>query len=372
MLSLLVATLTAACPTGVTWPGDEWPSKVEETKASKAAAIAALEEYAFTLIGKDEERKGIRTDGLVIIKGGQLIYERYARGFTESKRHITWSVTKSISAALVGRAVALGKLNIDDGICKYVDSDAEEFCSRLTVKHFLEFSTGLDWNEIYENESNQRSSVLAKLYGEGRLDYVKFMARHRFRDDPGTTYCYSTGDSSVVAAAARGALEKDYGRAWDRDVLYTPIGMKSALMERDSTGTPAGGSFFYATPRDMARFGYLYLRDGCWAGERLLPEGWVQASQQISFGFKNKPIDRDNKEVYGWQMWLNRRVPEVGQTDLPFPDVPDDAFMPRGHWGQYIMVIPSLDLVITRTGDDRDKTQLDLNTLFKLAIEVAR
>lgn len=371
MLGLLVATLSAGCPQGVAYPGKDWPSKVAETRAARAAAIAALEEYAFTLTGKDEERKGIRTDGLLIIKGGELLYERYARGFDENMRHISWSVTKTVAAALVGRAVALGKLEIDKGICTYVKVDRREFCDRLTVRHFLEFSTGLDWNEIYENESNQRSSVLAMLYGEGKRDMVAFVASHRFREEPGTSYCYSTGDSTVLAAAARGALEGTYGRAWDKKVLYEPLGMASAFFERDPKGTPVGGSYFYATPRDLARFGYLYLRDGCWAGERLLPEGWVEASQQISFGFKNKPIELEEDEVYGWQMWLNKPVPEVGQS-LPFPDVPEGAFMPRGHWGQYVMVIPSLDLVIVRTGDDREKGQLDLNELFKRAIEVAR
>jgi CubicO group peptidase (beta-lactamase class C family) len=214
--------------------------------------------------------------------------------------------------------------------------------------------------------------VLALLYGEGRLDMLKFVASHKFRDPPGETYEYSTGDSTVLAAIARGALEKDYGPAWDKEVLFKPLGMKSALVERDQQGTPAGGSYLYATPKDLARFGYFYLHDGCWNDERLLPDGWVTASQQISHGYKTKPIDRDPGEVYGWQMWLNRRVPEVGQDDLPFADVPDDAFMPRGHWGQYIMVIPSLDLVVVRTGDDREAGQLDLNNLFKLAIEVAK
>lgn len=370
MLSVLTAALTAACPTGVSYPGADWPSKVEETKVARAAEIAALEEYAFTLVGKDEERKGIRTDGMVIIKGGALVYERYARGFDADKRHVAWSVSKTVANALVGRAVHLGKLKIDDGVCNYVDVTRPEFCE-LTVKHFLEFSTGLDWNEIYEDESNQRSSVLAMLYGEGRRDMVSFVASHRFRFPPGESYCYSTGDSVVLTAAAKTALEPVYGHAWDKKALYEPLGMTRAMMERDAKGVPSGGSWWNATPREFARFGYFLLRDGCWNDERLLPEGWMAQSKQVSAGFLKNPIERSPGEVYGWQFQLNRKVPEVGQDTLPFPDVPDDAFIPRGHWGQYIVIIPSLDLVIVRTGDDRDGS-LDLNKLFKLAIEVGR
>lgn len=367
MLTLL---LLAACPTGVSYPGAEWPSKVDETKASKAAAIAALEEYAFTLIGEDKERKGFRTDGLVIIKDGVLIYERYGRGYDEKKRHISWSVSKTVSNALVARAVQLGKLKIDDSVCTYMESSNGEFCGR-TVKNFLEFSSGIDWNEIYEDQSNQYSSVLALLYGEGRRDMVKFMAKHRYRAEAGESYAYSTGDSVIVAAAAKGALEKDYGHDWDRQVLYAPIGMKSAIMERDSKGVPAGGSWWYATPRDYARFGWLWLNDGCWAGQRLFPEGWVAASNTVSEGMKKQPIDRSDGEVYGWQFALNQRVPEVGQTTLPFPDLPEDMMLPRGHWGQYIGIFPTERVVVIRTGDDR-AGYLDLNNFFKLALEVAK
>lgn len=360
----------AECPTPAKYPGEAWASKEAETRTARADAIAALEEYAFTLTAADADRKGVRTDGVVIIKGGELVYERYGRGFGPHNRHVAWSVTKTVSATLVGRAVMLGKLNLDEGICTYVDVKDAEFCRKLKVRHFLEFSSGLQWNEYYEYESNQSSSVLAMLYGEGKKDMVSFMAKQPFRDEPGDTYQYSTGDSTVLATAAQGAL-KSYGPAWDRKVLYEPLGMRSAVLERDAKGNPAGGMWFFATPRDLARVGYLYLRDGCWDGTRLLPEGWVQQSGQFSRGFLTRPLERDPNEVYGWQWSVNRPVPELDQP-LPFPDMPEGSLLARGHWGQYIAVIPQHDLVIVRTGDDRVRADFSINEFFKRAIEVGR
>jgi CubicO group peptidase (beta-lactamase class C family) len=348
-LAALVAALVlpwaarAECPTRASWPTTGWTARTAETAAAKAAQIQALEDYAFTLTGKDAERKGIRTEGVVIIKGGELIYEKYARGFDAQKRHLGWSVTKSITNALTGIAVSKGALSLEDSICTYVQAPRQENC-RIKVKDVLEFATGLDWKENYEGQGNQVSSVLAQLYGEGRRDMATFVAGHVARDAPGETYLYSSGDA--VLLRRQGADER-----YPWTFLFDPIGMKSAVYERDAKGTPVGSSYVYATPRDFAKFGYLFLNDGCWGGTRLLPEGWVTASSAVSAAFRNRPLERDG--VQGRMFWLNRAVPEQ-QVPKPWPDAPDDTYLAKGHWGQYVFIIPSLDLVIVRTGDDRD------------------
>src|SRR5205823_3001042 len=119
---------------------------------------------------------------------------------------------------------------------------------------------------------------------------------------------------------------------------------------------------------DMARFGFLYLNDGCWKGQRMLPEGWVAMTVQPSDAFKSGRIAADPTDVAGLHFWLNRAVSEVG-VDKPWPDAPDDTFAAEGHWGQRIYIIPSLDLVIARTADDRDTTFHD-NDFLKLAMAV--
>ena len=361
----------STCPAGVSHPGEAWPDVSAQVLSQKAEAITALEDYAFTLEGADEERRGIRTDGVVIIRAGELIYERYARGHDASKRHLSWSVSKSFTNALVGIAVGQGRLSVEDSLCKHlpwVSELGEDRCG-ITVRHLLEFSSGLDWQEVYEGASNQSSSVLSMLYGAGHEDAARFIASHALRDPPGESWMYSSGDSTLLMAVVQAVMEPEHGDRFPWTQLLDPIGMRSAVWERDRAGTIIGSSYLYATPRDLARFGYLLKHDGCWDGARILPEGWVSESTQVSEAMTKKRLHRDPDDVQGRQFWLNKPVPGV-DDQRPFPDLPEDAFFARGHWGQSISVIPSWDLVVGRTGDDREGG-FDLQRFLVLAREVA-
>jgi CubicO group peptidase (beta-lactamase class C family) len=359
----------ADCPTPTTvWPTEEWPDARAEVAAAKAAQIRALEDYAFTLQGKDEERKGLRTDGVVIIHKGRVVYERYGRGFDASKRHLAWSVSKSFTSALVGIAVKRGSLNLDDSICEYVKASRQDNCA-ITVRNLLEFASGLDWREDYENGGTyQTSSVLAMLYGEGRRDMVSFITAHERSDAPGTSWRYSSGDATLLAGVLDAALRPSLGKDWPWVLLLDKLGMKSATWERDGKGVVVGSSYLLATPRDLAKFGYFYLHDGCWAGEQVLPTDWVMKSTQVSEPIKLKSYERGRDDVQGWQWWLNRPILGV-QTELPFPSVPEGAYAARGHWGQSISIIPSKELIVVRTADDRDGS-FSLDTFLKLALAV--
>jgi CubicO group peptidase (beta-lactamase class C family) len=387
LLSLAAALLTgspaaaAPCPVPARWPVPDWPSRAQEVAQTRAAAIQALEQYAFTLTGTDAERKGVRTDGVVVVHRGEVVYERYARGFTAAKRHLSWSVTKSFTGALVGRAVGAGALRLDTSICEHLSLPAGAENCAITVQNLLEMASGLDWAEVYENRSNQASSVLAMLYGEGRKDMAAFVASHPRRAAPGTLFSYSTGESTLLSAVVAEAVVKA-GLATREDFPWTllldRIGLQNATWERDAKGHLVGGSYLYATPRDLARFGYLYLQDGCWQGagpgsapERLLPEDWVARSSSVNGAFRQGTLDAGADDVYGWQFWLNRAVPETGRPSLPWPDVPGDAYAARGHWGQSVTIIPSLDLVVVRTADDRDGS-FDFNRFLSLAIALVR
>lgn len=334
LLLALAAKAGAACPTRASWPTDAWPSIAAQVAVDRAAEIANLESFAFTLTGTDQERMGLRTDGLLIVKGGQIVYEKYARGWDATKPHIAWSVAKSITSALVGVAKMRGALAESDPISKYVTvSSSDARVGAMTLRNLLEFSSGFDWRESYEHESYQVSSVLALLYGVGHKDAVKFITSHPLRDAPGMSWDYSTGDSTLLASAVFAAMTPTFGEDFAHDLLFTPIGMKSAVMERDPRGARFGGSYLYATLQDYARFGYLYLNDGCWNGTRLLPDGWVAQSVQVAGPMHLKVIHQET-EPGGWQWWLNKAVPEAGIPTPPWPDAPDDAYAALGHWGQ--------------------------------------
>lgn len=364
------AVSAGPCPTRASWPTNAWPDATAATTAAKGPQIKALEDALFTLTGTDGQRKGIRTDGLVIIKSGELIYEKYARGFTASNRHLSWSVAKSYTSVLTGVAVQQGALKLDDSICKYLKEYEGQSVCEIQVKHPLTFGSGLGWQEGYENEPYQLSSVISMFFGEGHTDQLKHILGHRRAYAPNEKWWYSTGDSQLLATVVKRALDAaGHGKDAFWTLLFNRIGSGGLVLEEDAKGTVLGGSHLFATPRDFARLGYLMLNDGCWNGERLLPEGWVTASTTPSEVYL-KSADKAETLPSGYSWWLNRPVPAREQPKS-WADAPDDAYAALGHWGQRIIVVPSLDLVIVRTGDDREGS-VDPNLILKHALEVAR
>jgi CubicO group peptidase (beta-lactamase class C family) len=281
IVALVAGSAQAACPTRPYWPTAAFLERTAETAMARPSELAALEQFAFTLVGSDEERKGTRTDAVVIARGGEIVYEKYARGWTADQRHYSWSVSKSVTNALAGIAVAAGLVALDDSVCRYATLPRAEHCD-ITIRNLIEFTSGLQWKETYEGESNQVSSVLAMLYGEGARDRMSFVGGHDSRDPPGMTYMYSSGDTTFLAAVLHRPLQRVFGADYAWTQLFDLLGMTSATFESDATGAPVGSSYFDATPRDLLRFGFLYANDGCWDGARILPEGWVAASTAVS------------------------------------------------------------------------------------------
>jgi CubicO group peptidase (beta-lactamase class C family) len=382
--SLLVALAANAqmCRARASWPTQAWPEALLKADM-KVAEVKALEDFAFTLEGKPEERLGYRTNGLVVIKNGAIVYEKYARGWDASKRHLSWSVAKSISSTLVGVAVQQGLMDVNDSVCKHLTEYAgDPVVCAITVKHFLEFGSGLQWQEEYEDRSYQVSSVIAMLFGTGRRDQVRHVLTHRKLHEPGSMFAYSTGDAHVVSTLAKRALTGKHGANAFWSQLFDTVGMPSTVFEEDITGNPLGGSFVYATPRDFAKVGFLMLNDGCWADQRLVPVGWVQKATAVSDTFRaargdcsgtRAPADtfqlpcEDTPNGYMW--WLNR--PPAAGIEKPWKDAPDDTYAALGHWGQRIIVIPSEDLVIVRVGDDRQGS-IPVNELVKFVLPLVR
>ncbi|MBL8539559.1 MAG: serine hydrolase, partial [Betaproteobacteria bacterium] len=151
---------------------------------------------------------------------------------------------------------------------------------------------------------------------------------------------YSSGTTNILSYAIRRAVgEADY-HAFPRRALFDRIGMASAVLETDAVGTFVGSSFMYATARDWARFGLLYLNDGVWAGERILPEGWV--------GFSRAPAPHAPDAKFGAHFWP--RIPEEFRCGADLPELPHDAFHAVGYGGQFVTIVPSRKLVLVRLG----------------------
>lgn len=359
------------CRAEAVYPGGDWVDATAETLAARPEAVAALEAYLFSpeLDWQDKERRGVRTDGLVIVHGGRIIYERYDHGYTAESRHLAWSMTKTVMGVLTGMAVGDGALDPDDSICSHLDGLPVESCA-VTVDHLLQFASGFDWLETYEGYSPTQSSVLAMLYGEGSAAMGPFVAGHALREAPGSAYMYSSGDTNLLSTVVDGVMRPAEGDRWPHVRLFEPLGMDSAVLERDGADVPVGSSYWWSTPRDMARFGLLLREDGCWAGERLVPEGWIARMSEVNDAIRSKAYDRSGWDVQGRQLWINRPVAELGMEGPGWPHLPEDTVAALGHWKQTIAVIPSMDLVVVRTADDRDGS-VDRDRFLYLSAVVA-
>ena len=323
----------------------------EGRPAGPVGAVDAFRSYALARDRDQGARTGIRTDAVVVVVNGELVFEAYAPDWTPERRHSAWSVTKSLLNGLYGRAVALGLLrDLEAPAATWVPGLRGGGKDAITLADLFAMSSGLVWNEGYEY-SPFLSDVVAMLYTLGREDMAGFAAGHRLAAAPGARFAYKSGDSVILSAALRGIVGASAYPDFPWRALFEPLGMRSAVLERDGSGTFVGSSYLYATARDLARFGHLYAMDGCWAGQRLLPEGWVTAAGTLA------PALRDGSSgaarAYGAHWWLNQKLPG---GDRPMPSGPENMLVGLGHWGQRLFVLPSQRLVIVRFADDRDRS----------------
>jgi CubicO group peptidase (beta-lactamase class C family) len=222
--------------------------------------------------------------------------------------------------------------------------------SAITLDHLLAMCDGLDFVEDYVDAG--RSDVIEMLFGAGQADVAAFAVGRPLAHEPGTVWNYSSGTTNIVARIVGDVVARRAGvrtpaergravRAFLRDELFAPIGMRSADPRCDEAGTFIGSSFVYATARDFARFGLLHLRDGEWDGRRLLPEGWCEHARTPAMA----PVPADEGE-YGRHWWLHTAAGVPG------------GFGAHGFEGQYTIVAPDRDLVVVRLG----KTPADRRT----------
>ena len=333
-----------AQPPGVAWPTQEWQTAPLPTDVDRAAFdLAVTEAFAgeHPLMGE--------TRAVVVIQGGRLVFERYHDGFTRDTRLISWSVAKSVTQALVGAAVLQDRVAIDTPMGNPHWRAGDRRAS-ITWRDWLNMVDGQDYLEIGA-PSILANDVTHMLYGRGRGDTARFASGLPLIHDPGGHWNYNSAGTILTADALTRVIVPDPRdttdrrnrmRAWMQSSLFGPIGMHP-VVEFDPQGTFYGSALVWATPRDWARFGYLYLRGGVWDGTRVLPEGWVN--------FARTPGPASNTDIYGAHWWLTPvRGDGRPQRSLITGDEMRDAFSAQGHEGQIIVVVPSKDLVLVRLG----------------------
>jgi CubicO group peptidase (beta-lactamase class C family) len=267
------------------------------------------------------------THALVLIWRGRLVHERYSAGQGPDSALISWSVAKSILHGVVGLLVRDGKLSPQAAADVPAWRAPDDPRAAVTLDSLLRMSSGLAWIEDYVDAG--RSDVIEMLFGRGKDDVAAYAASMPLAHAPDSVWCYSSGTSNLVASLAGQALgggEAAMRAYLDRE-LFARLGMTTATPRFDAAGTWIGSSFVHASARDFARFGLLYLRDGVWENERVLPEGWVDRART--------PTAHSAGE-YGAHWWL--------------PVEGEGMFSANGYQGQYVYVAPARDVVAVRLG----------------------
>src|SRR5262249_43574307 len=206
-----------------------------------------------------------RTRAVVVVQDGELVAEQYAPGFDASMPLPGWSMAKSVLNALVGILIGERRLSLQDTalLPQWQPPDPR---AAITIEDLLRMRSGLKFSEVYSNFS---SDVIEMLFNQP--DTAGYAARQPLNFAPGETWTYASGTSNILSAIVRRTVGERAYWGWPREVLFGPLGMTSATLEPDASGTFVCSSFMFATARDWARFGQLFLQDGVWDGRRILP-----------------------------------------------------------------------------------------------------
>ena len=261
--------------------------------------------------------------GVLVVRDGKLVAERYGNGSAADHANNIHSASKSVMSALVGIAIREGYIkSVDQKVADFLPAyfdDGDTDKAQITVAHLLTMSAGLSWSED-----------LTEFEIQTEEDWVAAIVSRTLMDTPGSAFHYSTGLTHVLSAvlsAATGMSTCDFAHRY----LFAPLDITAEHWGRDPQGVYSGGYNLYLTPREMAAFGQLYLRGGRWQGEQVVPSAWVGESWQ--------PHQTDDEDYsYGYLWWLRA----FGGHQVAFA---------WGWAGQMIFVVPDLDIVVVVTGD---------------------
>lgn len=281
-----------------------------------------------------------RTTSVLVIHNDTIIGERYASPFSKDTPQLGWSMTKSMMNTFIGMMVMNGKLDVLQH--NLFPEWAKDNRKNITLHNLLQMNSGLTWDEDYTSVSD----ATTMLY---KSEDISLIARQKeLKHDIGEHWYYSSGSSNLISKFIRNYFRNDSDyHSFLKRRLFDPLEMKSAFIEPDESGTFIMSSYGYATPRDWAKFGLLYLNNGVWNGKRLLPEQWIDYTTANAKGSEGK---------YGAHFWLNL-------NGVDFPNAPHDMFYAAGHQGQYVFIIPSKNIVIVRMGTD--DLNFDANSFVK-------
>jgi len=331
-----------AQPRSLPWPTRSWPS----AGLPREADATALEAHAARGFRPDAQATLGETFALAMVRGGRLVFERYSAGNDAQTTFPSWSMAKSMLHAVCGILAREGRLRTEEVAEVPEWKQAGDPRAAITIDSLLRMESGLHFNEDYVDETG--SDCIQMLFGGGQDDVAGFAERFPLDHPVGGFFNYSSGTSNIVSALTARRLGLRGGAYLDfiRRELFDVLGMTSAKPRFDAAGTWIASSFVFATARDFARFGLLYLRDGIWEGRRILPEGWVDYARtptSASLG------------AYGAHFWTAQDGSGI--------------FSANGFRGQYTLVVPRRDLVVVRLGNSAPEQKREVYLWLRDLVE---
>lgn len=305
-------------------PFTDAPAPAPDVELDAAIARAFGDEMS-----AEGAKEALGTRGIVIVKDGEIVGERYADGFDETTPQLGWSMSKSVASLLTGVLVKEGVVALDDDHLRPEWSDDR---ADITVEDLLRMQAGIEWDETYD----LGTPITRMLYLE--RDMGSYVASLPAAHEPGTFQQYSSGSTNLLCSVL--VSRTGLGADLPRQKILGPLGLSSAVFEPDAAGTPVCSSYLWATPRDWAAVGQFALQNGSWNGEQLLPSDWMAQSLTVT------DVAETDDPGYG----MGWRVNELPDGSLRWPSLPADTFYASGHDGQKVIVVPSEDLVVVRMG----------------------
>ena len=286
----------------------------------------------------------IKTSSLAIAYQGQLIYEKYAEGISSNTPIYSFSLGKTIAALFSGILVKDNLLDIHAPIQlpEWLGDDRKT----ITPHHLLTMTSGLEWREVFDDNTSDVGVLFIQE------DMGSFASNKPLVAPPGSVYNYSTGSTMILAKVIKNILGGKVAGTYKllHESLLRKLGMNTAVVQADVSGSLVLGAQELIGTHDLTRLGQFILQNGHWKDEQIIPENWIEymstpVGLNTNFGFD-----------YGSGIWLN-----TAQNGAPFfPSLPSDTLIGYGLRGQFIIMIPSLELVIVRTGNTMDLESLDL------------
>lgn len=307
-------------PSSASWPAG---SRVD-------TILPAWQRLTDSIVSSDNEQ-GLNTRALLVVHNGEIVAESYAQQTDAETPLLGWSMAKSLSSIMIGNLVYTGQLqeDIQPVFTEWTDDERRD----ITLQHLLTMTDGLTFVEDYSPGDDVTKMLFT---GPAASDYA---VSRPLLHEPGSHFHYSSGTATLLSRLYflnTGASLASSLAAYRQDIAR-PLGFQHAVFEPDAAGVPVGSSYFFAPARDWARLGQLMLNKGTINGTRVVSEDWIAKSLQ--------PGPAENTSSYGYQWWLN-----TGGADKRWPSLPETTFSATGNRQQFMMMVPSENLIVVRLG----------------------